>query len=46
MSYTGSITIQDAIDAILSATSVAPLHDTVDTAKTGDITRPLAACSL
>jgi putative NIF3 family GTP cyclohydrolase 1 type 2 len=41
MSDTGSITIQDAIETILSATSVAPLHDTVDTAKTGDVTRAL-----
>ena len=41
MSHTGSITIQDAIDTILTATSVAPLPDTVDTVKTGDATRPL-----
>jgi putative NIF3 family GTP cyclohydrolase 1 type 2 len=41
MSHTGSITIQDAIDAILAATSVAPLPDTVDTVKTGDVTQPL-----
>jgi len=35
------VTIQEAIDAILAATGAAPLADTVDTAKTGDPSRPL-----
>ncbi|MDQ5850744.1 MAG: Nif3-like dinuclear metal center hexameric protein [Chloroflexota bacterium] len=41
MTPTSTITIQDAIDTIVSATAVAPLSDTVDTVKTGDPTRPL-----
>ncbi len=36
MTPTSTITIQDAIDTIVSATAVAPLSDTVDTVKTGD----------
>jgi hypothetical protein len=41
MSNTSTITIRDAIDAILVAAAAEPLVDTVDTVKFGDATQPL-----
>ena len=41
MTDTTTMTIQDAIDTIVTAAAVAPLANTVDTVKTGDPTRPL-----